>query len=150
VKKTAPRGLLWALHATEDPLSRALQRFFRQSLPRGAYPVARSKRTSRAPSPNTAWKRSSGCFVFWDLHRVTEQPETRSGEQTSENSNFGHLGEQASDLCASLGGGWHPMCNGPNMYGKLVALQREIGRRGAGGALRSGGPRLASSTRPHV
>jgi hypothetical protein len=31
VKKTAPRGLLWALHATEDPLSRALQRFFRQS-----------------------------------------------------------------------------------------------------------------------
>src|SRR5215203_943143 len=28
VKKTAPRGILWALHATEDPLSRALQRLF--------------------------------------------------------------------------------------------------------------------------
>jgi hypothetical protein len=32
VKKTAPRGLLWALHTTEDPLSRALRRLFRQSL----------------------------------------------------------------------------------------------------------------------
>jgi hypothetical protein len=32
VKQTAPRGLLRALHATEDPLSRALQRLSRQSL----------------------------------------------------------------------------------------------------------------------
>ncbi len=30
-EKTAPRGLLWALHATEDPISRALLRLFRQS-----------------------------------------------------------------------------------------------------------------------
>jgi hypothetical protein len=28
-----------------------------------------SKRTSLVPSPNTAWKRSSTCFVVWDLHR---------------------------------------------------------------------------------
>jgi hypothetical protein len=28
-------------------------------------------------------------FVFWVLHRVTEQPEDRSGEQTSETSKTG-------------------------------------------------------------
>jgi hypothetical protein len=32
VNKTAPRGLLRALHTTEDPLLRALQRLSRQSL----------------------------------------------------------------------------------------------------------------------
>src|SRR5215212_7086619 len=24
-----------------------------------------------APSPRTAWQQSSGCFVFWILHRIT-------------------------------------------------------------------------------
>ncbi len=41
----------------------------------GAYPSNRSKRTSLAPSPSTALKQSSGSFVFWELHRVIEQPE---------------------------------------------------------------------------
>ncbi len=31
VKTTLPKGLLWALQATEDPLWRALQRLFGQS-----------------------------------------------------------------------------------------------------------------------
>ena len=35
----------------------------------GAYTAARSKHTSLVPSPSTPWKRISGCFVFWDLHR---------------------------------------------------------------------------------
>jgi hypothetical protein len=30
-KKTAPRGFLWALHATRDLVSKALLRLFRQS-----------------------------------------------------------------------------------------------------------------------
>jgi micrococcal nuclease len=40
-----------------------------------AYTVAHSKRTSRAPSLRTAWKRSSESFVFWDLHRDTIEVE---------------------------------------------------------------------------
>ena len=46
----------------------------RTPLPRGAYPVARSKRTSRAPSLRTAWKRSSDCFLIRVLHRVVIWP----------------------------------------------------------------------------
>ena len=30
--------------------------------------ISRSKRTSVAPSPRTAWNASSASFVFWDLH----------------------------------------------------------------------------------
>ena len=41
------------------------------------------------------------------------------------------------------------LCNGSVMYGKLVALQREIGRRGARGALRASGPRLEHQARDH-
>jgi hypothetical protein len=63
-------------------------RNFQTVSPRGTYPVPHPKRTSRAPSPNTAWKRSSGGFVFWDLHREPELPEIRSGEQTSADLNF--------------------------------------------------------------
>ncbi len=44
-------------------------------LPRRAYPIPHPKRTSRSPSPNTAWKVSSDNFVFCDLHRGTELPE---------------------------------------------------------------------------
>jgi hypothetical protein len=42
------------------------------------------------------------------------------------------------------------VCNSPEMYGKLVALQREFGRQGTRGALRVGGPNLALSVRSHV
>src|SRR5215218_8897236 len=56
----------------------------RTRLPRGAYPVPHSKRTSRSPSPNTAWKHSSDSFVIWVLHRITvpgpyNRPHTHSG-----------------------------------------------------------------------
>jgi hypothetical protein len=43
-------------------------------LPRGAYHVPHSKRTSVVPSPRTARKRSSGVFVMWDLHRDAMPP----------------------------------------------------------------------------
>src|SRR5829696_1677317 len=42
---------------------------------------------------------------------------------------------------------WVNMCNGSVMYGKLVALQREPGRRSVRDALRAGDPNLASSMR---
>jgi hypothetical protein len=35
---------------------------------------SRSKRTSRAPSPTTAWKPSSGSFVKRDQHAIVVQP----------------------------------------------------------------------------
>ena len=55
-------------------------------LSRDAYPIARLKRTSRLPSPNTTRKWSSEGFVFWVLRRVTELPEAFRGDQTSENT----------------------------------------------------------------
>jgi hypothetical protein len=55
---------------------------------RAAYSVALSKRTSGVPSPRMARKRSSEDFVIWILRRVTEQPEARRGNQTSESSNL--------------------------------------------------------------
>jgi hypothetical protein len=60
--------------------------FHENALPRGAYPVISSKRTSLVPPANTAWKRISGRFVLWELHRVTEPPEALCGCPTSENS----------------------------------------------------------------
>jgi hypothetical protein len=42
------------------------------------------------------------------------------------------------------------VCASTGIYGKLVALQRKIGQRIARGALREGGPDLASSMTPNV
>jgi hypothetical protein len=41
-KKTAPRGLLWALHATRDPVSKALLRLFGQSQKRNSRKLAKA------------------------------------------------------------------------------------------------------------
>ncbi len=62
--------------------------FMRTPLLQGAYPVPHAKRTSWAPSPRIARDRSSGVFVLWELHRVTEQPEVLGGGQLRRISSY--------------------------------------------------------------